>query len=125
MTTVFWDSQGVIYIDYLEKGKMVTGLYYAEILGQFDTELQKKYSHLEKKKVLFQHDNTPAHASTVATAKLVELHYELLPHLPYSSHLAPSKFVLFPNSKKSLAKQKFESNEEVITDTEAYFANLE
>jgi Transposase. len=24
MATIFWDSQGVIYIDYLEKGKMVT-----------------------------------------------------------------------------------------------------
>jgi len=27
MVTVFWDSQGVIYIDYLEKGKTFTGLY--------------------------------------------------------------------------------------------------
>jgi hypothetical protein len=35
----FLDSQGVIYIDYLEKGKMVTGLYYAELLGCFDAEL--------------------------------------------------------------------------------------
>jgi len=26
MATVFWYSQGVIYIDYLEKGKTVTGL---------------------------------------------------------------------------------------------------
>ncbi|XP_039302537.1 uncharacterized protein LOC120357081 [Solenopsis invicta] len=42
MVTVFWDSQGVIYIDYLEKGKTVTGLYYAELLGRFDAELQKK-----------------------------------------------------------------------------------
>ncbi|XP_039309549.1 protein GVQW3-like [Solenopsis invicta] len=33
MATVFWDLQGVIYIDYLEKGKTVTGLYYAELLG--------------------------------------------------------------------------------------------
>ena len=43
MATVFWDSQGVIYIyiDYLEKDKTVTGLYYAELLGKFDTELQK------------------------------------------------------------------------------------
>ena len=39
MTTVFWDLQGVIYIDYLEKGKTVTGLYYAELLGRFDAEL--------------------------------------------------------------------------------------
>ena len=41
MATVFWNSQGVIYIDYLEKGKTVTGLYYAELFGQFDAELQK------------------------------------------------------------------------------------
>ena len=32
MATVSWDSQGVIYIDYLEKGKTVTGLYCAELL---------------------------------------------------------------------------------------------
>jgi len=25
MATDFWDSQGMIYIDYLEKGKTVTG----------------------------------------------------------------------------------------------------
>ena len=41
MATVFWDSQGVIYIDYLEKGKSFTGLYYAELLGRFYAELQK------------------------------------------------------------------------------------
>ena len=33
IATVFWDSQGVIYVNYLEKGKTVTGLYYAELLG--------------------------------------------------------------------------------------------
>ena len=39
MATVFWDSQGEIYIDYLEKGKMVTGLYYGKLLGRFDAKL--------------------------------------------------------------------------------------
>jgi len=73
MATVFWDSQGVIY-DYLEKAKMVTGLYYAELLGQF------------------------------ALAKLVELGYELLLYPPYSLDLAPCDFSLFPNLKKSLAR---------------------
>ena len=33
MATVFWDSQGIIYIDYLEKGKTVEGLYYTELSG--------------------------------------------------------------------------------------------
>ena len=46
MAAVFWDSQGVIHIGYLEKSKTVTVLYYAELLGQFDAELQKKRLHL-------------------------------------------------------------------------------
>lgn len=74
--------------------------------------------------MLFHHDNAPAHTSAVATAKLVELGYELLPHPPYSPGLALCDFFLFPNLKKSLTGQKFESNEEVIAATEAYFANL-
>jgi len=72
--------------------------------------------------VLFHHDNAPAHTSALAKAKLG---YELLPHPPYSSDLAPCDFVLISNLKKSLAGQKFESNEEVVAATEAYFADLE
>ena len=59
MAMVFCDSQGVIYIDYLEKDKMVTGLYYVELLGRFDAELQKKRPQLAKKKMLFHNDNAP------------------------------------------------------------------
>jgi len=29
MASVFWDSHGIIFIDYLEKGKTITGAYYA------------------------------------------------------------------------------------------------
>jgi len=125
MATVFWDLQGVIYIDYLEKGQTVTGLYYAELLGRFAAELQKIRPHLAKKKVLFNHDNAPAHTSALAKVKLVELGYELLPHPPCSPDLAPCDIFLFPNLKKSLAVQKFASNEEVIAPTEAYFEDLE
>jgi len=81
--------------------------------------------HLAKKKVLFHHDNAPAHTSALAKAKLVELGYKLLPHLPYSPDFAPCDFFLFPNLKKSLAGQKFASNENVVAATEAYFADLE
>lgn len=53
MATVFWDSKGVIHVDYLEKGKTITGLYYAELLQRFDGELQKKRPHFAKKKCFF------------------------------------------------------------------------
>ena len=32
MASVFWDSEGVLMIDYLERGKTVTGIYYAELI---------------------------------------------------------------------------------------------
>ena len=41
MTTVFWDSQGIILIDYLDKGKNMTGTYYASLLKRLKAELQK------------------------------------------------------------------------------------
>lgn len=125
MATVFWDSHGVIFIDYLEKGKTITGQYYANLLDKFNAELMEKRPHLKKKKVLFHHDNAPAHSSAVATAKLAELRYELLPHPPYSPDLAPCDYFLFPNMKKWLGGKRFSSNEEIIDATNAYFAEFE
>jgi histone-lysine N-methyltransferase SETMAR len=125
MATVFWDSGGIIFTDYLEKGRTITGQYYADLLGRFHPELMRKRAHLAKKKVLFHHDNAPAHSSSIARAKLVELRYELLPHPPYSPDLAPCDFFLFPNMKKWLGGKRFTSNEEVIDQTEAYFEEFD
>jgi histone-lysine N-methyltransferase SETMAR len=124
MATVFWDSHGIIHIDYLEKGKTITGAYYSALLDRFDSDLKEKRPHLVKKKILFHHDNALAHSSGIVAAKLHELRYELLPHPPYSPDLAPCDYFLFPNLKKSLAGKKFRSNGEVIAATEAYFADL-
>lgn len=125
MATIFWDSKGIILIDVLEKGCMITGQYYSELLYRFDKKLKETRPHLKKKKVLFHHDNAPTHSSGIVAAKLHELRYELLPHLPYSPDLAPCDFFLFPNMKTWLAGKKFSSNEEVIANTEAYFEELE
>ena len=78
LAAVFRDSRGIIFTDYLEKGRTITGHYYADLLGRFEDELMNKWPHLAKKKVLFHHDNAQADSSAIATAKLVELRYELL-----------------------------------------------
>ena len=36
MATVFWDSHGVILIDYLQKGKTITGTYYVSFLDKLN-----------------------------------------------------------------------------------------
>ena len=45
MATVFWDSQGIILIDYLGKGKTITRTYYASLLARLKAKLQKKNGH--------------------------------------------------------------------------------
>jgi histone-lysine N-methyltransferase SETMAR len=116
MDTVFWDSKGIIFIDYLEKGRTITEQYYDQLWGKFDNALKEKWPHLAKKKVLFHQTNAPAHRSLVAAAKFVELGCKLLSHPPYSPDLAPCDFFLFPNMKKWLGEKRFASNEEVITE---------
>ena len=73
---------------------------------------------MKKKKMLFYQDNAPCHKSTATMAKLHELHFELLLHLPY---LAPGDYRLFAGLKRMLKRKRFSSNEEVILETEAYF----
>ena len=45
MATVFWDSRGVILIDYLQKGKTIRVAYYASLLDKLKAELTRKRSH--------------------------------------------------------------------------------
>ncbi|GBP03932.1 Histone-lysine N-methyltransferase SETMAR [Eumeta japonica] len=125
MVTVFWDARGVVHIDYLEKGKTITGEYYSKLLNRFDVDLKQKRPHLAKKKVLFHQDNARVHTCLVTMAKIHELRYELLPHPAYSPDLASCDYYLFSNLKKWLGGKRFESNEEVITETNAYFESLE
>ena len=91
LASVFWDAKGILFIDYLEK------------------------------KVIFHQDNTPCHKSIATMAKLHELHFELLPHPPYSPELAPNNYWLFTDIKRMLQGKRFGFNEEVISETEAYF----
>mgnify|MGYP003416975832 FL=1 len=117
LASVFWDTHGIIFIDYLKKGKTINNDYYVALLERLKDEIAKKRPHLKKKKVLFHQDNAPCHKSMKSMAKLQELGFELLPHPPYSPDLAPSDFFLFKDLKRMLAGRKFCSDEELIAET--------
>lgn len=72
MASSFWDTQGIIMTDYLEKGKTPTGEYYATFLDQLNKELKiirQSLAHKKNYASSWQH----AHTSPVAMAKLQEL----------------------------------------------------
>jgi len=99
MASVFWDAEGILFIDYLKKGKTITGEYYSNLLTRLDGKNLWEKSHFAKKIIIFYQDNAPAHKSVLAIGKLRDMHYELLEHPPYSPDLALSDFFLFPKLK--------------------------
>ena len=62
MATVFWDTKGVIMLDFLPKRSTITGVYYANLLDQLRTAIREKRRCKLSKGVLLQQDN----ASTLA-----------------------------------------------------------
>ena len=42
IVSIFWDSQNVIMVDYLEEGRTVNGAYYADELRRLRQEIVKK-----------------------------------------------------------------------------------
>jgi len=70
MALVFWDAEGILFIDYLEKGKTITREYYSNILTRLDEKIREKRPGLQKKKkIIFHQDNAPAHKSVLAMRK--------------------------------------------------------
>ena len=46
MASVFWAEKGILFIDYLEKRKVITGEYSASILDRLKTEIAEKRSEI-------------------------------------------------------------------------------
>jgi histone-lysine N-methyltransferase SETMAR len=125
MASVFWDSEGVLMIDYLERGKTVTSVYYAELIRTLCKAIKEKRRGKLTQGVLLHHDNAPAHTSHVAMAAINECGLELLCHPPYSPDLAPSDFHLFRFLKDSLHGQVLQSDKVVIQATNEWIEEQE
>ena len=99
MALVFWDSEGIIVIDYLEKRKIITGLFCASKVKE---DIKQKCQRKLRTSFFFFQDNVPIHNAPVALAKTVNLGFELRLHLPYSLDLTLFDLFPFPKLKSHL-----------------------
>jgi histone-lysine N-methyltransferase SETMAR len=58
VASVVWDAEGILFIDYLEKGKTITGEYYSNLLTRLDEKIHEKRLGLQKKKSSFIRTST-------------------------------------------------------------------
>ena len=59
MASVFWDAEGILFIDYFEKGKTITGEYYSNLLTRLNEKIGEKRPDLQKKKSSFNRTMHP------------------------------------------------------------------
>ena len=122
MCTVFWDSKGVILLDFLEPGTTVNSERYIETL----TKLKARIARVRPEKkgnFCLQHDNARPHSSLRTTECLAKFGWTVLPHPPYSPDLAPSDYHLFSPLKAALRGRHFSDNDEIVREVKNWTAS--
>jgi hypothetical protein len=61
MASVFWDAEGIFFIDYFEKGKTLTREYYSNLLTRLDETILEKSPCFPKEIITFLQYYSPAH----------------------------------------------------------------
>ena len=93
----FFNSTGMIYINWVPTGQTVNKEYYVEVLREFRKRFRRKRPPFFKSgQWHFHKDIAPVHNSILVTDYLIKMGIKTLPQPLYSSHLAPCDFWLFP-----------------------------
>ena len=82
MASIFWDTEGIILIDYLEKGHKINGEYYANLLTRLREALKDRRGEKLRKGILLLQDNAPVHTAKIAVEAAKRCSFRILPHPP-------------------------------------------
>lgn len=108
LLSVWWDFKGIVYFELLSRKATINSDIYCQQLTKLNKALQQKRPALVNRKgVVFLHDNATPHTSLATRQKLLELDWEVLSHPPYSPDLSPSDYHLFRSFQNSLNGKKF------------------
>jgi histone-lysine N-methyltransferase SETMAR len=118
MITVFWDSRGVLLLDFLPKGETINSVRYQETLKKLNRSIRLKRPDLQG--VILHHDNARPHTANATTAAIAAKGWTVLPHPAYSPDLAPSDFHMFGPLKDYLRGQRFEDDDAVKSAVKAW-----
>jgi transposase len=95
MAAVFWDSKGIIHLDFLTGQKTINAQYYSTLLNEKVMSAIRLKRRKRQDSVYFLQDNARPHTAALTMATLLKLKWDVLLHPPYSPDLAPSDYHLF------------------------------
>jgi hypothetical protein len=103
MLELFFDSSGIVHMEFIPEGATVNKHRYQEILRRLRNSVHRKRPELwRRKNWLLLHDSTTAHCSVLVSEELAKQQVTVLPQPPYSTDLAPCDFFFFPRLEGKL-----------------------
>lgn len=114
----FWDSKGILLIDYPQSNIAIAGAYYAELIKKLCFTIKQKRPDLLGRGVLLKlHDNAKVNivSKAVRICGFKELYYPT-----HSPDLNPSDYFLLPQLKKTFKGKQFEC----AAETKVAFENF-
>jgi histone-lysine N-methyltransferase SETMAR len=102
LTTLFWDTKGVLTVEFMQQVTKITSEVYCESLKELRTVTENKRRGMLTYSVVLLHDNASPHTAARTRALLEHFNWELFDHTPYSPDLAPCDYHLFTYLKNWL-----------------------
>jgi len=112
VTLCVWDWKGIVHYELLSSNQTINSEFYCEQLQRLQQVIESKRPELiNRRGVVFHHDNARPHTSLMTRQKLRELGWKVLMHPPYSPDIASSDYHLFRSLQNSLNGIKLASKE--------------
>lgn len=126
MAIVFWDSKGIVHLEWFKTSKHRPGVdkdYYESVIDRFFASAQKNRPQKVSQRILLHQDGAPCHWAPNVKRKMHQLRIEVMHHPPYSPDLAPSDYILFRDLKNFMKSAPTKSETEMQSKVASYFAS--
>ena len=124
MLSVWWDWKGVEFSELLPRNQMINLNVYCCQLNKLNAAVKGKQPELvNRKDVIFHHDNATPHTSVATRQNLLRLGWKVMLHPSYSPGIVPSDYYLFRSLQNSLNGKTFNYDEAVKSHLVQFFAD--
>lgn len=125
MMMVFFDSRGIVLLEWVPQGQTVNSVYYLGVMKRLRERVRRKRPDLwQNQSWVLHHDNAPSHTALIVRQFLAKTSTTVLEHPPYSPDLAPCDFFLFPKIKEKLKGHHFQTLEYIKEATTEALAEV-
>jgi histone-lysine N-methyltransferase SETMAR len=109
----FWDSEGTLLVDFLERGATINSQRHVQALKKFKQRSRRVRPNRKTNQVLLLHDNSRPRISLRTKKEISNMRWTVLCHSPYSPDLVPSDFHVFGPQKYVLLGRPLAEDDEL------------